>query len=110
MDNSLARHSLTQPFVNHQRRGWWSDQLQNKDDTLVAGQSKSLSVSVGAAEQIPAWIPLDQITTPGGLAAQVKSNIYVCEFNPQRAQVLCGVCMCCVLVVHDTNHQPIHAD
>ena len=85
-------------------RGWWSDQLQNKDDTLVAGQAKSLAVSVGAAEQIPAWVGLDQITNPAGLGDQVKSNIYVCEFNPQRVQVRTRIFCDCHRVLHHCAH------
>lgn len=66
-------------------RGWWSDQLQNNDDTLVAGQQNSYAVSVGRQEQLP-WIDLKDIT--GGQAVKATSNMYVCEFNPKRIQVL----------------------
>lgn len=85
----LARRLiLAHSFLSLLPRGWWSDQLQNKDDTLVAGQANSRSLSVGTSEYSDlVWINLDDITNPAHQAANAKSNIYVCEFNQWRVQV-----------------------
>jgi hypothetical protein len=66
------------------KTGWWSDNLQNRDETIVAGQATSNTVSVGAADLTTSvgWIPITNLT--GIDVASRLSNIYVCEFNRQR--------------------------
>lgn len=71
--------------------GWWSDNLQNKDNTLLAGQSKSNDYSVGQDTLLPpsSWINGKDIKNP--LATNIINgrlkNIYACLFNQNRVRV-----------------------
>ena len=77
------------------RTGWWCDNLQNKDDTLLGGQEKINKISVDKKEEIT-WIDIDELegSTRENSDEQVKDstnirkyNIYTCLFNRKRAQI-----------------------
>ena len=77
------------------KKGWWCDNLQNKDDTLLAGQDKSNQISVDKNEEIT-WIDgIDLVgSTRKGSDEKVKEiinnrtkNIYSCLFNRRRPQI-----------------------
>ncbi|NTU98874.1 hypothetical protein HGA64_02620, partial [Candidatus Falkowbacteria bacterium] len=68
--------------------GWMSDNLQNKDDTLLAGQSTSNTISVDKSSLLSgkmAWI--DQLGQADPYADAAMKNIYSCLFNRSRAKV-----------------------
>ena len=76
-------------------KGWWSDQLQNKDHTLLAGQDKVSQVSVGQKSLIDdsKWIngyDLQQTDAHKGLIDNRLKNIYVCLFNRHRVKITPG--------------------
>jgi hypothetical protein len=68
------------------KTGWWSDNLQNRDETLVAGQAKSNLISVGSADSTLSvgWVPITDLE--GVDATSRLTNIYVCEFNRYRVR------------------------
>ena len=73
-------------------KGWWSDQLQNKDHTLIAGQQKVNQISVGKESLLKDsdWINAKKLKyTPkeDNLALKRLKNIYVCQFNQHRVKV-----------------------
>ncbi len=77
------------------KKGWWCDNLQNKDDTLLAGQDKSNEISVDKEEELT-WIDgFDLVgSTREGSDKKVKEiianrtgNIYTCLFNRRRPQI-----------------------
>ena len=77
------------------KRGWWCDNLQNKDDTLLAGQDKINKISVDKMEEIT-WVEGKDLvgSTREGSDDNVKDiinyknkNIYTCLFNRKRAQI-----------------------
>ena len=81
-------------YHNVKKRGWWSDNLQNKDDTLLIGQEKSNKISVDKKSEI-VWIDSkdlvgskregsDEISK--SVIDMKRSNIYVCLFNRKRPQ------------------------
>jgi hypothetical protein len=46
------------------KAGWWSDNLQNRDHTLLAGQATSQDVSVNAPDLMTGlWVPLQNYTS-----------------------------------------------
>ena len=76
------------------KKGWWSDNLQNKDDTLLAGNEISNKISVNKKSTIK-WIEAKDLTgsKKGGsnelvkeLVANKTRNIYVCLFNRKRPE------------------------
>eukprot|EP01107_Rhizomastix_libera_P001783 TRINITY_DN12_c0_g1_i1.p1 TRINITY_DN12_c0_g1~~TRINITY_DN12_c0_g1_i1.p1 ORF type:complete len:2397 (-),score=564.07 TRINITY_DN12_c0_g1_i1:64-7254(-) len=74
------------------KQGWWSDNLQNRDITLLAGNSKVNAVSVGQDPLVTDWISADDLLTNGtnSIKGQITSrykNIYVCNFNRKRPRV-----------------------
>ena len=76
-------------------KGWWSDQLQNKDHTLIAGQEKVNQISVGKDSLLKDsdWINgknLKYSPKENNLALQRLKNIYVCQFNQNRVKVTPG--------------------
>jgi hypothetical protein len=76
-------------------KGWWSDQLQNKDYSLLAGQQRVSQVSVGQEPLIKDsdWIngyDLKQKAEPNYRIANRMKNIYVCEYNRHRIKVTPG--------------------
>ena len=76
-------------------KGWWSDQLQNKDHTLLAGQEKVNRYSVNETSLLKDsdWInykKLNYSTKDGqktNLANYRARNIYVCQYNQNRVKV-----------------------
>jgi len=64
-------------------RGWWSDNLQNRDHTLVAGNKVSNDISVGQKSLIPdsEWIDVTQLRDAEDLVARSEKNVYSCLFN-----------------------------
>ena len=86
-NNEMNYHGVT-------RKGWWCDNLQNKDDTLLAGQEKSNKISVDKKEEI-IWVDGKDLvgSTKENSDKNVKdiinfrlTNIYTCLFNRKRAQ------------------------
>ncbi len=72
-------------------KGWWSDNLQNKDHTLVAGQEMSNDVSVDKETLLPAdkWINARDLINPETRAV-IESrlrNIHTCLFNQHRVKL-----------------------
>lgn len=70
--------------------GWWSDNLQNKDNTLLAGQKKSNDVSVGKSELLSAddWIDAKDLvnTLKPNLPQNRLKTVYTCLFNRHRVK------------------------
>ena len=68
-------------------KGWWSDNLQNQDNTLLAGQSSVNTISVGKSSLLKStdWINAKDIE-PSSVKNKLK-NIYVCLFNQHRVKV-----------------------
>lgn len=78
-----------------QYKGWWSDNLQNRDTTLLAGQSQSNDISVNAANLLPdnKWVNArNLVNTPLGATDTVAmgrlKNIYACLFNQVRIKII----------------------
>jgi hypothetical protein len=71
------------------KKGWWSDNLQNRDNTVMAGQPESNDVSVGRPESIPTgWIEITQLKNVSTSDLNTAlGNIYTCEFNRHRVRV-----------------------
>ena len=75
-------------------KGWWSDQLQNKDHTLIAGQQKVNQISVGKesllkdSDWINGW-KLKRNPEDNLIKDRLK-NIYVCQYNQHRVKVKPG--------------------
>ena len=76
------------------KKGWWSDNLQNKDDTLLAGQEVCNNISV---DKKPIIKFVDSINLVGSkrqnsdanakkLIEKNRKNIYICLFNRKRPQ------------------------
>ena len=74
------------------KKGWWSDNLQNKDDTLVAGQETCNTISVDKKSSITNWVEGKSLvgnnqTRNADVSRIIKSrnnNIYVCLYNRNR--------------------------
>ena len=73
-------------------KGWWSDQLQNKDHTLLAGQQKVSQVSVGHPSLLKDsdWINGFDLNNPKYNIKNRMKNLYVCMFNRHRVKVTPG--------------------
>ena len=73
-------------------KGWWSDQLQNKDHTLLAGQQKVSQVSVGHPSLLKDsdWINGFNLQNPKYNVKNRMKNFYVCMFNRHRVKVTPG--------------------
>lgn len=81
------------------KKGWWSDNLQNRDHTVVAGQAGTHDIAVGSDDLTKGlWVPITDLTapdiTPYGYPALTQTaiqntlkNIYACEFNRYRIRV-----------------------
>jgi hypothetical protein len=72
--------------------GWWSDNLQNKDHTLYAGQTNINDISVDkdytSLLKSNSWIPLNQLKEPyAQKSTERMKNIYVCLFNRNRVKM-----------------------
>lgn len=76
------------------KKGWWCDNLQNRDDTLVAGQDVSNEISVNKPFSINNWVKgKDLVGINDDSNKNVKDiiekrnkNIYVCLYNQKRPQ------------------------
>jgi hypothetical protein len=80
------------PRFGADHQGWWSDNLQNRDATLLAGQPVSNPVSVVGAdltEEYDLWVPIESLQGEGMPAATEKAlrNIYTCKYNRKRIKV-----------------------
>ena len=86
-------YSNTYTLRNYsQYKGWWSDQLQNKDHTLLAGQQNVNTISVGKDSLVPNWKwisgkNLKYSPKTDNIAQQRMKNIYVCQYNQYRLKV-----------------------
>ena len=78
--NTLA---FTNKFPGY--KGWWSDNLQNKDSTLLAGQEKVNEIPIGNSLLTDSnWINAKRLNSD--IQNRLK-NIYVCLFNQHRVKV-----------------------
>ena len=74
-----------------QYKGWWSDNLQNKDSTLWAGNTISNDISVDKNISLPdsMWIDAHDLInpiTPVVVATRLK-NVHTCLFNQHRVRL-----------------------
>ena len=81
-------------YHGQNKKGWWSDNLQNKDDTLLAGQDICNNISVDKKSSI-IWVDGKDLVgskRKGSEEAAQKivqnkqKNIYSCLFNRKRPQ------------------------
>lgn len=69
------------------KQGWWSNNLQNRDSTLLAGQSTVNNISVIGPDLTEGlWVPLTELNGENSAIAKemvsdALKNIYVCLFN-----------------------------
>ena len=90
--NILYNKNLEMNYHGKIMKGWWSDNLQNKDDTLVAGQNKYNVISVDKESSIDKWVEgknLKSNVASGDTKVQSiinnrNKNIYVCLYNRNR--------------------------
>jgi len=70
------------------KKGWWSDNLQNKDHTLLAGQANVNNVSVDKETLLPdsMWINIKNLQQPYNVNERLK-NIHLCMFNQHRVKL-----------------------
>eukprot|EP01022_Parablepharisma_sp_SALTPOND_P014384 TRINITY_DN1949_c0_g1_i5.p1 TRINITY_DN1949_c0_g1~~TRINITY_DN1949_c0_g1_i5.p1 ORF type:complete len:1905 (-),score=154.15 TRINITY_DN1949_c0_g1_i5:5307-11021(-) len=95
-----------------QYKGWWSDNLQNKDHTLVAGQSEVYDISVDKETLLPSsmWINVKDLINPvnENLAENRLKNIHVCYYNQHRIKLSVDQQRYAYLLnVHQNNIIPI---
>ncbi|KAH3766814.1 hypothetical protein Pelo_1308 [Pelomyxa schiedti] len=66
--------------------GWWSDNLQNRDRTLLAGQSTVNEISVGQDDltEKVGWVSAEDLFPD---QSSKLRNIYTCNFNRFRVSV-----------------------
>ena len=86
-DLSYSREYTLERFGDY--KGWWSDNLQNKDNTLLAGQAVSNDVSVGKETLLPddKWINYRQMNDPRHVTDLRLKNVYACLFNQHRIKI-----------------------
>ena len=72
-------------------KGWWSDQLQNKDHTLLAGQENVNQISVDKESLLKDsdWINASKLknSIDQNLINKRLKNIYVCQYNQNRVKI-----------------------
>ena len=71
----------------NQFSGWWSDNLQNRDDTLLAGQTLSNIISIDKSNVLPEylWIGIRNLNNPlYDVVSERIKNMYVCLYNQNR--------------------------
>lgn len=77
-----------------QYSGWWSDNLQNRDNTLLAGQNVSNNVSVNKTSLLADtdWINARNLINPltRSVITERLQNIHVCLFNQYRIRMTIG--------------------
>ena len=92
--NIVYNKSTTFNYHNKVKSGWWSDNLQNKDDTLIAGQETCNEISVNKESNL-VWVDGKDLVgskRAGSDDAAKKivqyrqTNIYTCLFNRKRPQ------------------------
>ena len=79
-------------YHGKRKYGWWCDNLQNQDDTLVAGQETCNEVSVDKNPSITEWVTGKKLVDIDGkekpeiknIIEQRNKNIYVCMYNQKR--------------------------
>ena len=78
------------------KHGWWSDNLQNKDDTLIAGMDKCNKISVNKNSEL-VWVDGKDLVgskregsdkAVKNIIAYRQKNIYTCLFNRKRPQYI----------------------
>eukprot|EP00727_Mastigamoeba_balamuthi_P014546 m51a1_g9716 hypothetical protein (2423) ;mRNA; r:1421685-1430074 len=71
------------------KRGWWSDNLQLSDHTLVAGQSRANTIAVGRSPltDTSAWVDITQLHGADALVQSALRNAYTCLFNRRTPKV-----------------------
>ena len=78
------------------KHGWWSDNLQNKDDTLIAGIDTCNNISVDKKSKL-VWVDGKDLVgskregsdkAVKDIIAQRQKNIYTCLFNRKRPQYI----------------------
>ena len=88
--------STTFNYHGKTKSGWWSDNLQNKDDTLLAGQDICNEISVNKEPKIT-WVDGKDLVgskRSGSDEAAKKiinyrqGNIYTCLYNRKRPQYI----------------------
>ncbi|KAJ5072291.1 hypothetical protein M0811_01305 [Anaeramoeba ignava] len=90
---SANTNPLTLPYS-----GWFSDNLGNRDDTVLVGQDESHSISVNGDDlTLPGytygWIRLQYLKNVTSqvsglnLTTEALKNYYTCKFNPWRLNV-----------------------
>jgi hypothetical protein len=68
--------------------GWRSDNLQNKDDTLLGGQAIGNIISVDKnSAMTDHFININDLDQADPYVDKANKNIYACLFNPWRAEV-----------------------
>ncbi len=68
--------------------GWQSDNLQNKDDTLLGGQLEANEISVDKDNQMKnRFVEITNLENGGEKVDRALGNIYACLFNRWRAKV-----------------------
>ena len=83
-------------FTYHgvKKKGWWGDNLQNKDDTLIAGQEECNNISVDKTSKL-VWVDGKDLvgskregsdTAAKDIVKEKQKNIYTCLFNRKRPQ------------------------
>ena len=101
------------------KKGWWCDNLQNRDDTLVAGQTACNKVSVDKPISLNNWVKGTELkgndaTSDQKIKEIVNSrnkNIYVCMYNQKRPQFKKGnKIKYATLNVNQNNVVPILVD
>eukprot|EP01105_Mastigella_eilhardi_P019188 TRINITY_DN44_c0_g1_i1.p1 TRINITY_DN44_c0_g1~~TRINITY_DN44_c0_g1_i1.p1 ORF type:complete len:2356 (-),score=578.79 TRINITY_DN44_c0_g1_i1:76-6915(-) len=65
------------------KKGWWSDNLQNRDHTLVSGQTSSNNISVGRSLLFSEsrWTDITTLSDAQPEVNNALKNIYTCLFN-----------------------------
>ncbi|MCQ2817170.1 MAG: hypothetical protein MJ252_07885, partial [archaeon] len=86
----ISYNKTTPYWRNPTYKGWWSDNLQNKDDTCVAGQPTANDVSVDKKSEIE-WIKTRDLkgknqTQVNEIVESSLRNIYACKYNQYRAK------------------------
>ena len=81
-------------YHDKKKKGWWSDNLQNKDDTLLAGQEVCNNISVDKSPIIK-FVDTNELVgskransyeNVKKIIEKNRKNIYICLFNRKRPQ------------------------
>jgi len=92
-------------------KGWWSDNLQNKDHTLTAGNQKVNDVSVGKPSLINDWFDITKLQNADELVKKAEKNVYTCLFNRRTPKnYLSGSKVSELFNVYENNVVPVPID